>query len=181
MAKFLKLKIVRLFTQPHLCEQLTELKTNTFLDEYGETLFGGNRREGRNVFNYNSIAQCIRCHTAGAVGEGGAVGPSLKGVASVLTREQLLQALVEPSARLAPGYRSVSLVLTDGQEVSGMLAKETASELTITTSDAEPLVIPIARIKKRENMPSSMPPMGGLLSKRELPDVVDYLTTLNKK
>jgi quinoprotein glucose dehydrogenase len=157
---------------------LASLKTNTFLDEFGESLYGGNWREGRNIFNYNSAAQCTRCHTAGAVGDGGAVGPSLKRIAGTLTREQILQALVEPSTRIAPGYGSVSLKLTDGHEVFGTLEKESETTLTIKTSDAEPLVIPISRIKKRENMPSSMPPMGSLLSKREIRDVVDYLSTL---
>jgi quinoprotein glucose dehydrogenase len=158
--------------------KIAEFKTgNALLDEYSEALYGGNRQEGRNIFNYNSTAQCVRCHVVGS-GEGGAVGPPLTRIASVLSREQILQALVEPSARIAPGYGSVSLKLDDGQEVTGTLTKESATELTLTTSDAEPLVIPVARIKKRENFPSSMPPMGSLLSKREIRDVVEYLSTL---
>ncbi|MEZ4904720.1 MAG: c-type cytochrome [Spirosomataceae bacterium] len=120
----------------------------------------------------------MRCHVVG--GTGGAVGPPLTYIADVLTREQLLQALVEPSARLAPGYGSVSLTLKDGQIVNGILAKETPEELTLTTSDAEPLVIPVGRIAKRENMPSGMPPMGGILSKREIRDVVEFLANLKK-
>lgn len=152
-------------------------KADSFLGEYAESLHGGNRQEGKNIFNYNSTAQCVRCHTVGS-SEGGSVGPSLTKIGSILTREQILQALVEPSARLSPGYGSVILTLVDGQEVNGTLAKETATALTITTSDAEPLVVPIARIKKRENVASGMPPMGSLLSKREIRDVVEYLSTL---
>ena len=153
------------------------LRTNsTVFDEYIEALNGGNWLAGRNVFIYNSTAQCVRCHTTG--NDGGTVGPALTHIASTLTREQLLQALVDPSTRLSPGYGSVSLVLKGGQEVTGVLAKETETELTLNTSDAEPLVIEKSRIQKRENMPSSMPPMGMLLSKREIRDVVEYLTTL---
>ncbi len=150
----------------------------TLLDEYAETMYGGNRFQGRNIFNNNSTAQCVRCHAIG--GTGGAVGPSLTHIGDVLTREQLLQALVEPSVRIAPGFGSVSLTLKDGQVVNGTLAKETAEALTINTSDAEPLVIPVARITKRENMPSGMPPMGSLLSKREIRDVIEYLANLKK-
>ena len=157
---------------------MANLKPSSGLDEYAESLFGGNYREGRNIFNYNSAAQCSRCHTAGAANDGGAVGPALTHIAGTLSREQILQALVEPSLRLAPGYGSVSLKLSDGQEVNGILAKETATELTITTSDAEPLVVPVSRIVKRENGASSMPPMGSLLTKREIRDVVEYLATL---
>ncbi|CAH0996123.1 hypothetical protein EMA8858_02253 [Emticicia aquatica] len=146
------------------------------MDEYLEALFGGNRFNGRNTFNYNSTAQCVRCHSLG--GEGGSVGPNLSKIGSTLSREQILQALIEPSARLSPGYGTVSLKLKDGQEVTGTLAKENEHELVITTSDAEPLVIPVSRIAKRENMPSSMPPMGTLLSKREIRDVVEFLANL---
>ena len=162
-----------------LKSKIAHLKpSDSVLEEYSASLFGGNKDEGKNIFNYNSVAQCVRCHTAGNASDGGAVGPSLKRISTVLTREQILEALVNPSARLSPGYGSVSLKLTDGQEVFGVLAKETATDLTITTSDAEPLVIPISRITKRENMPSSMPPMGSLLSKRELRDVVEFLSNL---
>jgi quinoprotein glucose dehydrogenase len=162
-----------------LKEKMATLKPNaSALDEYAETLFGGNRFAGRNIFNNNSTAQCVRCHAVG--GTGGAVGPSLTHIGDALTREQLLQALVEPSVRLAPGYGTVSLTLKDGQIVNGTLAKESAEELTITTSDAEPLVIPVARIAKRENMPSGMPPMGSILSKREIRDLVEFLVNLKK-
>jgi hypothetical protein len=41
--------------------------------------------------------------------------------------------------------------------------------------------IAVSRIKKRENMPSAMPPMGTLLSKRELRDLVEFLSNLKGK
>jgi quinoprotein glucose dehydrogenase len=150
--------------------------TKSPTDAYSEALFGGNRSEGRIIFNYNSAAQCTRCHAI--KNEGGDVGPNLSAIGSTLTREQILQALIEPSARLAPGYGNVTLTLKDGQEVFGILAKETDTEVTITTSDAEPIVVPVARIAKRENIPSSMPAMGDVLSKREIRDVVEFLTGL---
>jgi putative heme-binding domain-containing protein len=106
------------------------------------------------------------------------VGPNLKGVASRLTREQLLQALIEPSARIAPGYGTINFVLTDGQEVSGSIISETADEIQLKTNDAEPLRIKVSRVKSRENMPSGMPPMGSLMSKREIRDMVEYLSSL---
>jgi quinoprotein glucose dehydrogenase len=154
--------------------KLSAIKTgNSIADDFAETLYGGNRNEGRTIFNYNSTAQCTRCHAIGT--EGGAVGPALTHIASTLSRDQILQALVEPSERIAPGFGTVSLKLKDGQEIYGVLAKETDTHLTITTSDAEPLVIAIARIAKRENMPSSMPPMGAILSKREIRDLIEFL------
>ena len=160
-----------------LVAQLDALKTKGSLtDEFKEALFGGNIQAGNFIFNRNQTAQCVRCHNVG--GEGGNVGPSLKGIGSKLTREQLLQALIEPSARIAPGYGTISLKLTDGQEVSGSVISETEQEIQLKTSEAEPLRIAVSRIKSRENYPSSMPAMGSMLSKREIRDVVEYLTSL---
>lgn len=151
---------------------------NSPMDEFREALFGGNRFAGRQYFNANQTGQCVRCHSLGGVG--GAVGPPLTHIGDVLSREQLLQALIEPSARISPGFGSVTIKLKDGQEITGTLAKETETELTINTSDAEPLIIPVARIAKRENMPSGMPPMGMIMSKREIRDMVEFLSTLKK-
>lgn len=158
--------------------KMAALKPTDATAEYAETLFGGTNFAGRNIFNNNSAAQCVRCHAVGNTG--GAVGPNLSNIGNTLTREQILQALIDPSARIAPGYGAVVLTLKDGNVVSGTLAKETADEITLTTSDAEPLVIATARVAKRENAPSSMPPMGAVLSKREIRDLVEYLANLRK-
>lgn len=150
----------------------------TLMDEFAETLFGGNWAQGRGIFNNHAGAQCTRCHAIR--GQGGTAGPSLTEIGSTLTREQLLQSLIEPSHRLAPGFGTVTLKLKDGQEVFGTLMDETAEALTLKTSNAEPLIVPVGRITSRDNTPSSMPPMGEVLTKREIRDVVEYLSTLKK-
>ncbi|HEA21246.1 MAG TPA: c-type cytochrome [Pricia antarctica] len=149
------------------------------LAAYAETLQGGNARQGSRVFGNNPTAQCTRCHAVGS--SGGTVGPPLQNIGNILSREQLLQSLVEPSARLAPGYGSVALTLKDGQKVNGILEEETEEGLTLRTNAAEPLEIPTARIEKRENMPSAMPAMGKLITKRELRDLIEYLSGLKEE
>ncbi|NNE78047.1 MAG: c-type cytochrome, partial [Pricia sp.] len=163
-----------------LIAQLDAIKgSENSVDDFQETLTGGNYREGRNVFNNNPTAQCVRCHAVGA--SGGDVGPSMENIGNILTREQILEALIEPSARLAPGYGSVALTLKDGQKVNGILIEETEEELTLRTNEAEPLEIPTGRIEKRENMPSAMPAMGRLITKRELRDLIEYLAALKRE
>jgi putative heme-binding domain-containing protein len=171
------MEAVEASNEEKLVAKLDALKVKgTLTDEFREALYGGSVIEGRNTFNYNQTVQCVRCHIVG--GDGTNVGPNLKGIASRLTREQLLQALIEPSARIAPGYGSTNFVLTDGQEVSGSIISETDELVQLKTNDAEPLRIPLARIKSRENLPSGMPPMGALMSKREIRNVVEYLSSL---
>ncbi len=150
--------------------------TGTDVESFKETLEGGNWWEGRDFFNNNSTGQCVRCHAVG--GMGGKVGPELDNIGNTLSREQLLEALITPSARLAPGFGTITLTLNDGQTVTGVLEEENKDELILRTSDAEPMEVPHSRIKKRENMMSGMPPMGGALSKREIRDVIEYLASL---
>jgi len=69
---------------------------------YGEALYGGNVGRGRTIFFNDDGAACTRCHSIRQGVEG--VGPNLNGIGSALTREQLLQSLVEPAARIAPGF-----------------------------------------------------------------------------
>lgn len=160
-----------------LIAQLAVLKSGTeSVDAYQETLYGGNWWGGRTVFNNNPAAQCVRCHAVG--GAGGLVGPPLDNIGNILTREQLLESLIEPSARLAPGYGTITVTLKDGQTATGILEKETKQELILRTSDAEPLKIIKSRIQNRENSISAMPAAGKLISKRELRDLIEYLSRL---
>ncbi|MBM1104827.1 HEAT repeat domain-containing protein [Aurantibacter crassamenti] len=149
------------------------------VDAFNETLYGGNRGDGRRYFINNSTGQCVRCHFYD--GQGGEVGPPLDGIADKLSREQLLEALINPTARISPGYGNVTLTLKDGQVVTGLLEEETHDELILRTSDAEPLEVAISRIVKRENMTSSMPPMGRIMSKRELRDLIEFLASLKSR
>ncbi|MBT8314266.1 MAG: HEAT repeat domain-containing protein [Maribacter sp.] len=162
-----------------LITNLNKLKSGGYtVDSYSETLYGGEWWPGRTIFNSNPTAQCVRCHAVD--GAGGKVGPPLDNIANILSREQILESLIEPSARLAPGYGNTTVTLKDGQVISGILEEETKDELILRTSDAEPMEIAISRIEKRENGLSAMPAMGKLITKRELRDLIEYLSSLKK-
>ncbi|MFD2098444.1 PVC-type heme-binding CxxCH protein [Flagellimonas iocasae] len=160
-----------------LNDQLATLQNQGYgTDAYTETLHGGNRWDGQTVFMSNPTAQCVRCHALG--GAGGKVGPALDNIGNILSREQILEALIEPSKRIAPGFGSVTLTLTNGQEVTGLLEEENEEGLILRTSDAEPLEVAHSRIQSRRNLPSGMPAMGKMVSKRELRDLITFLSSL---
>jgi quinoprotein glucose dehydrogenase len=162
-----------------LIAKMAPLRSNgETVADYQETLAGGNAMLGRRYFMTNSAAECARCHSVG--GQGGEVGPNLSNIGNTLTREQILQALIEPSARIAPGFGMVILTLKDGSSAAGILTSENEHELVLKTAEAEPLKIAVARIAKRDNVPSSMPPMGSIMTKREIRDVVEFLSGLKK-
>jgi quinoprotein glucose dehydrogenase len=138
---------------------------------------GGDARRGREVFTNHPAAACTRCHSLR--GRGTDVGPNLTNIASTLSREQLLEALLEPNARVAPGYGTVGITLKNGQRVDGMLRGETDTHVIISTG-TPPVErqIPKADIAERSNPVSAMPPMGALMKPAEIRDVVEFLGTL---
>ncbi|NQW27498.1 MAG: HEAT repeat domain-containing protein [Flammeovirgaceae bacterium] len=149
------------------------------VEDFKETLYGGNMRNGINYYYESSAGQCVRCH--GSRDEPGTVGPILANIGNIFTREQLLEALIEPTKRLSPGYGSVSLTLKGGQVVSGILLEEDMDELVLRTSAAEPIKIALDRVETRTNLPSSMPAMGGIMTKREIRDVIEFLANRKTK
>ncbi|MGV3504714.1 MAG: DUF7133 domain-containing protein [Adhaeribacter sp.] len=143
------------------------------------SLYGGDVNLGQRVFFRHQTAQCIRCHSYDDLG--GNAGPRLNGVATRLKREQLLEALVNPSARLAPGFGMVTLTLKNGKTVSGILQEESSTELKVKVGDQPDAVIAKDQVAKRSNGASSMPDMKYLLTPREIRDVVAFLATLKEE
>ena len=158
-----------------LIAALEPLKSNdNSMEAFKETLVGGDARSGARYFYRNETGQCVRCHSM-EEGTGSNVGPVLADIGSKLTREQLLEALIYPSARLSPGFGNVMLTLDDGAKISGILLEERKDELLLNAGEPEPLHIALSRVKSRENLPSGMPPMGTIMSKREIRDVIEFL------
>ncbi|MHA7131451.1 HEAT repeat domain-containing protein [Algoriphagus namhaensis] len=146
---------------------------------YAGALAEGNARVGRSIFLENQTAQCIRCHAYDDMG--GNAGPKLEGIAKKLSREELLIALVEPSARIAPGFGQVSISLHSGDKISGTFISEDDTGISYLDENKAEQFIAKKDVESRKISMSSMPPMGTLLSKRELRDLVSYLSTLHSE
>ncbi len=141
-------------------------------------LLGGDPRRAQQVFAEHPAAACVRCHAVGKDG-GADVGPNLAGVGTRLTREQLLESLLEPNARIAQGYGTVSVTLKNGERVDGMLRSETDTHIVVMTGT--PLAeksIAKSDVAERTNPVSAMPPVGQILKLREIRDLVAGLATL---
>jgi putative heme-binding domain-containing protein len=90
-----------------------------------------------------------------------------------------LEAIVNPSARIAPGYGVVTLELEDGKTVSGILQEESDTEVVIKVGNQPESVIEKSQIVKRTSAPSSMPNMTNYLTKKEIRNIVSFLSTLH--
>lgn len=141
------------------------------------SLTGGDARKGQQVLFQNPLAECTRCHAIR--GRGADVGPDLTKIGATLTREQLFEALVEPNKRIAPGFGTVGVTLKNGDRVDGTLRDETPEELVVLAgTPAEPRRIRKTDIAERTDPVSAMPPLGLLLSPREVRDLVEFLSAL---
>jgi len=151
---------------------------NSEIQKRRVAMFGGDTRRGKNVFE--NQGDCLRCHAI--AGRGGNSGPALDGVADNFDADYLLQALVEPAAIVAPGYGFVSLVLADGTTVAGTLLGEKDNEIRVSGQgshgEGEGMVIPRSDIASQTAAVSGMPPMGLVLSRHDLRDVMAYLASL---
>ncbi len=145
------------------------------VEEYRAALYGGDAERGEELFYQHPGGQCTRCHAVS--GDGSAVGPALGGIGAQLSREQLLEALVDPDARLAPGYGGVTLTLEDGSTVRGIVEAESDSSITLRMGADQVRTVSTSEVADRVQS-SSMPPMGNILSRSQLRDLVAYLTTL---
>ena len=146
------------------------------LNPYLETLIGGSLNKGQDIFWTHQAAQCVRCHTIFETG--GTMGPGLSGVGSRSSAKELLTSLVNPSGSYAAGYHMVTLELKNGETVTGLVQSETVDTLKLKIGNQQLREIAKSNIIQQRSIPSSMPPMGQVLTKKEIRDVLAFLGTL---
>ena len=104
--------------------------------------------------------------------------PKDKAESSEQLRTYLLESLILPSAKIAPGYGTVTFLLTDGTTVAGIVKSEKDGVLELITPDKKTLQLKAADIEQRSEPKSAMPAVDKVLTLRELRDLVEYLGTL---
>lgn len=155
------------------------LAPDSLMAAYSSVLAGGDVDKGRNIFFRDQSAQCMRCHSYNDYG--GNAGPRLNGVAKRLTPEQLLEALIEPSKRIAPGFGIVTVDLKSGGNIAGILQSERNDAIVLKVGEKPDTVISRTAIARVTSAPSSMPPMRYLLTKRQIRDLLGFLSTLREE
>jgi len=136
---------------------------------------------GAEVFQSHALAECRRCHRAEINGDsGGEIGPNLAGVGNRGDRRYLLESLVNPSAKVAPGFGIVSITLQNDVTLGGVLLKETPDFVDVDAS-GKAWRIKRTDIKTLTPAVSAMPPMGAILTPTELRDVVAWLAGQKQK
>jgi quinoprotein glucose dehydrogenase len=89
--------------------------------------------------------------------------------------------VVHPGAKIAKGYETVVLVLTDETTVSGVVKSEDKKVIRLVTAENKEVVVAAADVAARRTGPSAMPDdLHTKLTRRELRDVVEFLAGLKE-
>jgi putative membrane-bound dehydrogenase-like protein len=138
---------------------------------------GGDPVRGEQVF-LSQRAACAACHRVANRGE--QIGPNLTKIGEIRGRRDLFEAILFPSASLARGYESFSIVTKEGQVHSGLVGRETASAVYLRTTERAEVRVARDEIDQFAPNPTSIMPQGldKTLSPAELRDLVAYLQTL---
>jgi len=144
--------------------------------KYQAVLQGGSAERGRLLFEHHTALQCVRCHQIDDLG--GRVGPNLSNIGGRVSREYLLESLLDPEKQIAKGYEGVLVALSDGSTVSGVIESETDSQLQLMRQDGSTVQIKKSEITQRRGGRSVMP--NNLLehvNSSDLRDLLEYLAS----
>ena len=89
-------------------------------------LNGGNPVRGKAVFESEKAA-CTKCHVL--KGDERRAGPDLHVIGDKFGREELVEAVLEPSKRIHPDYGTIIASTTDGNVHTGVLCKRTHEDI----------------------------------------------------
>jgi quinoprotein glucose dehydrogenase len=146
------------------------------LRAFRECLAGGDANEGRTVFMEKAEASRLRCHKVG--NEGGEVGPNLAGLGTRQNREYILESIILPNKKIAPGFETLLVTLKDDTTYAGILKSETDMILEINSPEDGVLKLKKADIKTRARGLSSMPEeLRQVLTKQDVRNLVEFLST----
>lgn len=147
---------------------------------FTECLEGGDTTAGKKIVHEHLAANCTACHRVSSK-EGSNVGPALASIGSQKDRPYLLESLVAPMAKIAPGYGMVSVTTKDARTFAGALAATDDKFVQLRLADGSLTRIALPDIETKTEPVSVMPPMSAVLTKREIRDVIAYLASLKEK
>jgi putative heme-binding domain-containing protein len=138
----------------------------------------GDKEAGAKVFRRPEGPNCIGCHQINE--EGKQVGPPLSTIGNKLGREQLLEAILTPSAALLMSFENWAVRTKDGEIKVGIKVEDGDDHVTLKDNTGEYIDIPAAKIADKKMMTLSMMPenITESMTLQELVDVVDFLQTL---
>jgi putative heme-binding domain-containing protein len=123
---------------------------------------------------------CLGCHQVD--GETELLGPNLKDVANRLTREEILEEIVNPSKIIKPSMAAIKVYKKDGQILTGRVVNSNETEVTLMMIGNHMAVINRTEIERTENEEKSLmyPGLINDLSENDQSALLDYIASLSQ-
>ncbi len=136
----------------------------------------GDVRKGEIVFA--TVGTCAKCHVVN--GQGRDVGPNLSEIGAKLSRPAMYESILFPSAAISHNFAAYTIVLTNGNVVTGILVSRTADSIAVKGNDAITRTYKMSEVDEvKEQSVSLMPAdLQKAMTADDLVNVVEYLTTL---
>jgi putative heme-binding domain-containing protein len=130
--------------------------------------------DGKKIFD----TRCASCHRI--KDNAPDIGPDLTMISKKFDRDNLLAAIIDPSAAIVFGYEAWTINLKDGQSFFGFLLADGEQTITIKDLTGKKHIIPVTTIASRKQAEKSLMPSADVLglSEQDLADVSEYLLKL---
>lgn len=134
----------------------------------------GDPARGEAVFFTESV-QCAKCHKVGD--RGTAVGPDLTTIAKTRTPTELLDSLLNPSARVDPQYAAYLVRTTDGRQATGLLVRRDREQVAVRDAQNQVTTFSTGDVEAVQPSRLSLMPEGLLagLTPQQAADLLAYL------
>jgi putative heme-binding domain-containing protein len=139
----------------------------------------GDATLGAAIFRRENVS-CIKCHQVKT--EGRDVGPALTEIGNKLTKEAMLEAILDPSAGISFGFEAWQVQLKSGDDAYGLKVNETPEEVAIKDINGIVTRYKKSEIAAMQQSKTSIMPTGlqMTMSTQELVDLLEYLSSLRK-
>lgn len=140
----------------------------------------GDSQRGQRLFADEQKLACSKCHSINGRAE--KAGPDLFAVGDKLGRRDIVEAILTPSATIAPGYGTIVVETKSGAEYQGILKESNDKGLKVMGADGVLVSIAAGEIKEQHGSSVSLMPedLQAGLSQGEFTDLIEYLTTLQQ-
>ncbi len=138
----------------------------------------GDPNRGKELFFQTGATQCANCHRI--AGTGSTLGPDLSQIGRKYDRAKILESILDPSKDVEKQYVAYILQTTDGQLLTGLIAKRDDKEIVLRDAQDKEHRIPAGKVENLEASKKSLMPEQLLrdLTAQQAADLIDYLATL---
>ncbi|MDG2213135.1 MAG: hypothetical protein P8M70_04850 [Verrucomicrobiota bacterium] len=134
-----------------------------------------NTDTGRRIFFNRRIGTCGNCHQVNE--RGTRVGPDLTHIGRGISRERLLESILEPNKEVSPYLRPWAITMNDGTTHTGIAMRRGGNSEAYLGIDGKEFRIDKRKIKAKQELHTSLMPPGLVytMSLGELRDLLAFL------